>query len=127
MIKYFKIWFDVIQKYISLELILKTLVEYMLYFIVFYIFITRSVSISLFVALTLIAIRLLIQIVYFYKKLILSNDYNLILLKPVDPLFGLLIYNRNAADILILLPILIFIHFKNSKLEKNISFSRLNK
>lgn len=115
MIKYFHIWFNVVKKYISLELIFKTLVEYLLYFIIIYIFIIRNIYITLIISFTLIAIRLFIQLFYFYRKLIQSNDYNLILLKPVDPLFGLLVYNHNPADIIILLPILIYIKFKNYK------------
>ncbi len=114
MLKLIKIWFSVIKKYFDLKSISIFLIEFFAHILVVFLF-TRNINLSLVFSVLLIVIRLSVKLFLFYKNLIQSNNYNLILLKPIDPLFGLLIYNHNPADILILLPILIYIKLRNYK------------
>ena len=114
MINYIKIWISVVKKYTDLKCISLFLVEFFVYILIIYLVI-ENINLSVIVSILLITIRLFVQLYYFYKKLVDLNQYNLILLKPIDPLFGLLVFNHNPIDILILLPILIYIKIKNYK------------
>lgn len=115
MIIYFKIWSKVIRKFITFKyLSVITLIFFLSLFFI-YLFIGKSIINSLIILFVLISIDSSVRLALFYKKLINLNLYDLIKLKPIDPLIGLLIYNHNPLDIVILFPVLIFIKFKNYK------------
>lgn len=112
---YLKIWLKVIKKHISLKAILKTVGIWLPCFVIIYFFTNRSLTNSIVILIVLLVAKLSIKIIFLYKELTRTDTFDLILLKPVDPLFGLIIYNRNPADILILLPILMFIKLRRYK------------
>lgn len=109
---YFKIWLRVVSKTINFKLLSKFLAEHLVIFFVIYYFTNYDLFFSFISLLILMIIRSAIRIVFFYKKLIQSDSYDLILLKPIHPLVGLIIYNRNPADILFLLLVLIYIKLR---------------
>ena len=113
MTNYIKIWLSTVKKYTSLKSFLKMLLEYIFYFLIIYLFFAKNISLSLIYSIFLVAIRSSFQLFLFYKKLVDSDHYHLILLKPLDPIMGLLIYNHSLSDISILFPILIYIKVRN--------------
>ncbi len=115
MMKYFLLWIKVVKGYIVPANILKATLEYLFYFALFYFGFSFSIAISLFLLLLLIMVRLLVRLQNKYKELIKTEQFELILVKPIDPLFGILIFKPNPGDIFILLPILIYIKFRKLK------------
>lgn len=113
--KNFSTWLKVIKKYVNIKVFAIVTIEYIFYFSLVHFFVTRGVILSLLISYVLISSRLFVQLFYYYKRLLESDQYNLILLKPIDPPLGLLVYNHNPADVFIILPILIYIKIKNYK------------
>lgn len=113
--RYIKIWFKVIAKNNNLNDIFKTLVIYMLYFALVFLLTNFRLSFSIFLFILFLHFQITSRLILLYKNLVRTRKYDLILLTPVDPLWGLLIYNKNPADFLILFPILLFIYIKNYK------------
>ncbi|EKE04852.1 MAG: hypothetical protein ACD_19C00429G0012 [uncultured bacterium] len=113
--KFIKIWFKVVRDKISFKYLSQTLIFCFISLILIYFLINRNFSLSIFCLFILIATLLVIRLILFYKELVNLKIYDLILLKPIDPLFSLIVYNRNPADIIILLPILIYLKIKNIK------------
>jgi uncharacterized membrane protein HdeD (DUF308 family) len=114
-IRYLKIWFKVVKKHISLKLFLMQFAEHLVYFIAMYYLIGSHLLLAIILLVTLMAVRSSIRMFTFYKELINSGSYHQILLKPIDPLFGLLVYKRNMIDIVILIPLLLFLKFRKNK------------
>lgn len=115
MLKYLKIWIKTIKGDFDLNVYAKVGVEYMFYFWIIFFLVKQNIATSLVLLLIFIIFRLFFRLFCLYKKLISANTFYEISLKPIDPLFGLLIYKPNPADILILFPILVYIKLKNSK------------
>lgn len=115
-ISYLKIWISIVKKYTSIKTVLILLLENLFYFLVIYFFLTQSIVNSLFILILLVIMRSSIKIVVFLNNLKKTGDYNLVLLKPIDPLFGLIAYNHSPLDILILFPVLVYIKIKNRNL-----------
>jgi hypothetical protein len=116
-INYIKIWVYTVKKYLSLQVIVKMLIECLVYLSVFYV-LTRNIKISLMYLIFLVAIKSSIQLFIFYKKLYKSDNYKLVLIRPIHPLFGLLVYSHNLLDITILLPVLIYLKIEKYFLNK---------
>lgn len=113
--KLIKIWFKVVRDKISFEFLSKILIFCFVNLIIIYLLTNKNLAISISLLIMLIIIILVIRIILFYKELINLKSYDSILLKPVDPIFSLIVYNRNPADIIILLPVLIYLKIKNYK------------
>lgn len=111
--KNFLVWSKIVKRYMNIRVFGLIISEYFFYILITYFLVTRSFIFSLFLSYTLVSARLAIKLFYFYKNIQESGKSDLILLKPVDPLFGLLVYNHNPADIFILFPILIYIKIKS--------------
>lgn len=118
MMSYFKIWLKVIRKNLSIKTLLVFFIEHLvLYLAIFFLF-GDNIILSFILLLLLMIIRSVIRLFVFYKKLVDSGNFDQILLKPIDPLFGLIVFKMNLADIVILLPVLIFLKLKNKRYEK---------
>lgn len=112
-ISYLKIWFNVVMKHVNINIALKTILIYILYFAIIFLLTSFNLYFSIFIFFNMMIFILVSRLILLFRELTKSGKYDLLLLRPVDPLFGLLIYNKNPADILILVPVLIFIKFKN--------------
>lgn len=113
MITNLKIWSKVIRKTLSFKSLLTFFSEHLIIYLAIYFLLNYEVVISFILLLILMIIRSVIRLFVFYKKLVELDSFDQILLKPIDPLFGLLIYRLNIADIVILLPILLYLKLKN--------------
>lgn len=111
--RYLKIWFKVITKNNNLNDVAKSAVIHMLYFALILLLTNFRIGFSIFIFILFILFKLTSRLILLRRELINSEKYDLLLLQPIDPLWGLLIYNKNPADILILFPILLFVKFKN--------------
>lgn len=111
--RYLKIWFKVITKNNNLNDVAKSAVIHMLYFALIFLLTNFRIGFSIFIFILFILFKLTSRLILLRRELINSEKYDLLLLQPIDPLWGLLIYNKNPADILILFPILLFVKFKN--------------
>jgi hypothetical protein len=112
---YFKIWLKVIKKCITFKYLSIVILVFLPSLFLIYLLLGKNILTSLIGLFILVIIILFVRLFIFYKKIIDLGLFNSLKLKPVDPLFGLLIYNRNPADIFILLPILIYIKIKRRK------------
>lgn len=115
MIRYLKIWIEVIKNTLDIRLLSMVFSFYLILFFAVYFFVSHSVMISLVITLLVIIIRQSIKLFMFYKDLIAANQFGFILLKPIDSLVGLIVYNKDPLDIFILLPIIVFVRFKKNK------------
>lgn len=118
-INYLKIWFKLSKDNFNLNEASKTGVIYLIYFLIIYFVISHNLILSLVYLLIIIFIKLFIRFTSFYKELVSSNDIDCLLLMPLNPLLIILLYKPNFADILILLPILIYI-----KLQTHININK---
>lgn len=118
MIQHFKIWAKVAVKNTSLKSIVVTLLEHLLYLGAIFLLTNYNLLLSFTLLIVLMMIRSAVRLFVFYKGLLHTNSYNSILLKPVDPLYGLFIYKRNITDILALIPVLLFLKFRKKVNEK---------
>ncbi len=103
------------MKHINISIALKTILIYILYFAIILLLTSFNLYFSIFIFFILIVFILVSRLIILFRELTKSGKYDLLLLRPIDPLFGLLIYNKNPADILILGPILIYIKLSNYK------------
>lgn len=111
--KNFLIWLKVIKNNTNLKLVMFILIEHLVVYLLIYFITNYNIALSFILFLLVMATRSIIRMFVFYKKLIESKNFEQILLKPIDPLLGLIIYKMNIADIVTLLPVLIFLKFKN--------------
>lgn len=111
----FKIWLKVVKKNLNLRTVVIFFIKHLIVFLVLYFLFSYNIILSFILLIFLIIVMSATRLFLFYKKLISSDSFDQILLKPIDPILGLIVYQRNIADIVILLPILIFIKFKNKK------------
>ncbi len=99
---YFKIWLKVVSKKITLKYLAILSVS-----IILSLFLFNIVLIFL-----LIIIIQSFRLFIFYKHIEEDELFYTLKLKPVNPIFGLLIYNQNPLDIFILIPILFYLKIK---------------
>lgn len=109
---YFKIWLSVIVKTINYKLLSILFIEHLAIFFVVYYFTNYNLFLSFILLLTIIIVSSAVRIFYFYRKLTQPGGYDLVLLKPVNPLVGIMVYNRNPMDILFLLLILVYLKLR---------------
>jgi hypothetical protein len=113
--RYLKIWFKVITKNNNLNDIAKSAVIHMLYFGLIFLLTNFRIGFSIFIFILFILFKLISRLILLQRELVNSGKYDLLLLQPIDPLWSLIIYNKNPADILLLFPVLLFISVKNYK------------
>lgn len=113
--KYFKIWFNVVKKYVTIKYSLISIVTLFMSFASFYFLFSKNIINGILFSIILIDIILAIRFALNYNKIISSGLYDSIKLKPLHPIFTVLIYNRNPLDIFILLPILVYLKITNYK------------
>lgn len=118
MMSYFKIWLKVIKKILNVKTILIFFVEHVFLYLVIYFLSSYNIGLSFILLLFLMIIRSAIRLFLYYRKLIDSDGFDQILLKPIDPLFGMIVFRMNLSDIVILFPVLIFLKLKNKRYEK---------
>lgn len=108
----FLIWFKVIKKYITFKYL--SILTFVFLLSLFFIntLTGGNIILSFVILIIIITILVLTRLLLFYKKITDLKLYYIFLLKPANPLFGLLIYNRNPLDIFIIFPILIYINIK---------------
>lgn len=110
-IKYLKIWTNVIREVLDFKnLSINFLFYIILFFSIDFLFETGT-ALSLLLTLLIIIFRQAVKLFMFYRKIVEDKKYDLILLKPINPLVGLLIYNKDPMDVLLLLPILALVKF----------------
>lgn len=113
--RYLKIWFKVITKNSNLNDVAKSAVIHMLYFALIFLLTNFRIGFSISIFILFILFKLISRLILLQRELVNSGKYDLLLLQPIDPLWSLIIYNKNPADILILFPILLHIVIKNYK------------
>ena len=113
--KNFLIWWRVVKGNINLKSMIYIFIEHLVLYLLIYFLTKYNFVLSFILLLLLMVIRSAIRLFVFYKKLNESNNFEQILLKPIDPLLGLIVYQRSISDIVVLLPFLVFINFKNKK------------
>ena len=113
--KYFTIWFKVVKKYATIKYSLISIATLFISFISFYLLFSKNIINGLLFLIILIDVILTIRFVLNYNKIVSFGLYDSLKLKPLDPIFTLLIYNRNPLDIFILFPILIYLKIINYK------------
>jgi hypothetical protein len=87
----------------------------MLYFGLIFLLTNFRIGFSIFIFILFILFKLISRLILLQRELVNSGKYDLLLLQPIDPLWSLIIYNKNPADILLLFPVLLFISLKNYK------------
>lgn len=117
MMFYFKIWLKVVKKSLNVKTTLMFFVGHVVLYLAIYLLSSYNIGLSFILLLLLMIIRSVVRLFVYYRKLIDSHGFEQILLKPIDPLIGLLVYNRNPADILVLAPILVYLKIKNYKIN----------
>ncbi len=113
MMIYFKIWLKVVKKSLNFKTTLIFIVEHVVLYLAIYLLFSYNIGLSFILLLLLMIIRSVIRLFAYYRKLITSDGFEQILLKPIDPLFGMIVFKRNLADVVLLLPVLIFLKLKN--------------
>lgn len=113
--KNFLTWFNVIKDNMSLKSMISIFIEHLVLYLLIYFITKYNIALSFILLLLIMIIRSLFRLFVFYKKQTESNNFEQILLKPIDPLVGLIVYQRNISDIVMLLLVLIFLKFKNKK------------
>lgn len=108
-------WFKVVRKTLNLQLLVKVVFGHLLLFCIVYYFTGFNLLLSFVILLMFVIIRSAINIYLFYKELIRTNSYDLILLKPVNPLVSLIIYNKDITDVFLLLFVLLYLRIKMIK------------
>lgn len=115
MLKYLKIWLKVVRKYVTFKYLSITISIFFLCLFFTNLLFGRNMTTSLIILLTVTIIFIFIRLLLFYKRMVNSESYCLLKLKPINPLFGVLVYNKNPLDIFILLPILLYLKIKDFK------------
>lgn len=113
-VNYFKIWIRVVRENSSLKLGYVN-IEYIFLYILFLITTNFRIVFSISIFLIYVLVKVILRFVDSYKSLIANGTMDEMLTKPIDPLLGILISKPNLSDILILIPILIYIKIKNLK------------
>lgn len=114
-IKYLKIWANVVREILDFKNISIIFLFYVILFFSIYFLFETGTTLSLLLTLLIILVRQATKLFMFYRKIVEDKKYDLILLKPIDPLVGLLIYNKDPMDVFLLLPILFLVKFKKNK------------
>ena len=112
---YIKIWLSDSKKDISYLSVVGKIIEYLIYFVILNL-ILNNIYLSLVLLYLIIFIKYVYKNIYILKQLINSNDFIYLLLKPVNPIFKVLIYGANPIDLM--LSILIVIIFCVSFISK---------
>ncbi len=113
--RYFKIWLKVVINNFDIKLTLIALFVEVLLFVFVYFFLMYNLALIFIIWYLLSIIFQIVQVFLFYKKLLYEQKYDLLLLKPVDPLYGLLVYRHNIADIFVMPLVLLYIKLSNFK------------
>ncbi len=108
-------WLKVVINNFDIKMALIVLFVEVSLFIFVYFFLKNNFILIFVVWYLLSIIFQIVQVFLFYKKLLDEQKYDLLLLKPVDPLFGLLVYRHNVSDVFILPLILVYIKLANLK------------
>ncbi len=109
----FKIWLKVAKKTLNFRTVIIFFVGHLVTFLIIYFLFSYNFILSIVFLVLLMLVMSVVRLFLFYKKLFNTDSLDKILLKPIDPLFGLIVYNMNIADIVMLLPLFIFLKFKN--------------
>lgn len=112
MLNLIKVWLKVVRKNVTYKYLSIILIFFLFSLLTIYLLTDRNIIFSIVIIYFFISAILFGRLFIFYKRLLESNTYDLIKLKPIPPLLGLLIYNQNLTDIVILLPLLIYIKLR---------------
>ena len=113
MLNLLNVWFKIVRKKITYKYLSIMFMVFLLSLITTYLLTDRNIFLSIIIIYVFISAILFGRLFIFHKRLLESNTHDLIKLKPIHPLLGLLIYNQNPLDIFIIFPILIYIQIKN--------------
>lgn len=105
---YIKIWLLDSKKNMSYLSVFENMIEYLIYFVLLNL-VLNNIYLSLILLFLIIFVKYIYKNIYILKQLINTNDFIYILLKPVNPIFRILIYGANPIDLI--LSILIIIIF----------------
>lgn len=111
--RYLKIWLKVISSTMQTKSLFMTLSFCLILLFIIYFLTGYKIGISVLILLLVLIVRQSLVLFVFYKKLLNTNQYDFVLLKPVDTLVGIIVFNKDPLDIIILLPILVTIKFRN--------------
>lgn len=113
---YIKIWLLDSKKNMSYFSVFEKIIEYLIYFVLLNLVI-NNIYLSLILLYLIIFVKYIYKNIYILKQLINTNDFIYILLKPVNPIFRILIYGANPIDLIVsILIIIIFCASFPSKL-----------
>lgn len=96
------------KKYLSPFYIFEIIIEYLVYFIFLY-NLSKNIHMSLILLFIILYIKFIYKNVSIFKNSIISKDFDLLLLKPVNPILKILIYELNPIDIIIQTVILVIL------------------
>jgi len=103
---YFKIWLSDSKKSLSYFSIFEKVIEYSIYFVTLNL-VLNNIYLSLTLLFLIIFVKYVYINIYILKQLINSNDFIYLLLKPINPIFRILIYGTNLIDLVLSLLIII--------------------
>ena len=113
---YIKIWLLDSKKNMSYLSFFEKIIEYLIYFVLLNL-VLNNIYLSLILLFLIIFVKYIYKNIYILKQLINTNDFIYILLKPVNPIFRILIYGANPIDLIVsILIIIIFCASFPSKL-----------
>lgn len=112
MIKYLKIWTKVIKDTIDAKSLSFNLSICLVSYFAIYLMTDKNNVTSIILFILGIIVWQSIKLFIFYKELTANNQYDFVLLKPIHPLFGIILYHKDPLDIIVLIPVLLFLKIR---------------
>lgn len=112
--KNFSIWFRTTKKYVDSKFIVKFLLQCGVLFAILF-FLTKNLVMSVILLCLLFIAKSFLQLFLLLQKTKSLDVYDIVLSKPSNPLFTLLVYRHNMADMFVIPLVLFYIKLSNFK------------